>query len=145
MIRRSLKMLALTSALALVVGAVFGGKAAGFFQHEHSGSVNASSIATVKSERKVLYWYDAMNPQQTYDKPGKALDGMDLVPKYAGAENGAMSNLAVGTIKIPPQKQELIGVRTATVQRESLVRLVRTTGQITADETKIAHVHVKIS
>lgn len=34
-------------------------------------------------ERKVLYWYDAMNPQRHYDKPGKAPDGMDLVPAYA--------------------------------------------------------------
>ncbi len=34
-------------------------------------------------EKKVLYWYDAMNPEHHYDKPGKAPDGMDLVPKYA--------------------------------------------------------------
>jgi membrane fusion protein, copper/silver efflux system len=40
-------------------------------------------------ERKVLYWYDAMNPQNRYDKPGKAPDGMDLVPKYAEAQGAA--------------------------------------------------------
>jgi membrane fusion protein, copper/silver efflux system len=34
-------------------------------------------------ERKVLYWYDAMNPAHHSDKPGKAPDGMDLVPVYA--------------------------------------------------------------
>jgi RND family efflux transporter MFP subunit len=34
-------------------------------------------------ERKVLYWYDPMNPANRSDKPGKAPDGMDLVPKYA--------------------------------------------------------------
>ncbi len=34
-------------------------------------------------ERKILYWYDAMNPAYRSDKPGKAPDGMDLVPKYA--------------------------------------------------------------
>ena len=33
--------------------------------------------------REVLYWYDAMNPQHHYDKPGKAPDGMDLLPAYA--------------------------------------------------------------
>ena len=33
--------------------------------------------------RKVLYYYDAMNPQHHYDKPGKAPDGMDLVPQYS--------------------------------------------------------------
>ena len=35
------------------------------------------------AERKVLYWYDPMNPANRSDKPGKAPDGMDLVPKYA--------------------------------------------------------------
>jgi RND family efflux transporter MFP subunit len=48
-------------------------------------------------------------------------------------------------VKISPDKQQLIGVRTATVQREPLVRTVRTTGQLTADETRISHVHVKIN
>lgn len=38
---------------------------------------------TTSGDRKVLYWYDAMNPQRHFDKPGKAPDGMDLVPVYA--------------------------------------------------------------
>lgn len=38
---------------------------------------------TQPSERKILYWYDPMNPAYRSDKPGKAPDGMDLVPKYA--------------------------------------------------------------
>jgi|SRR5579859_2789771 len=202
MIRRSLRIVSLIFAIALAIGVVFDGNVAGFFQHEHSGSATAGTAPSVKSERKVLYWYDAMNPQHTYnkpgkapdgmdlvpryadetsaeesagqsikelpapstpkerkilywydamnpqhtyDKPGKAPDGMDLVPKYGEDEDAAMSNMAVGTVKIPPQKQELIGVRTAIVQRETLVRKVRTTGEITADETRIAHVHVKIN
>ena len=38
----------------------------------------------VKSERKILYWYDSMHPNYKSDKPGKAPDcGMDLTPKYA--------------------------------------------------------------
>ena len=36
-----------------------------------------------KPERKILYWYDSMNPAYKSEKPGKAPDGMDLVPKYA--------------------------------------------------------------
>jgi membrane fusion protein, copper/silver efflux system len=32
--------------------------------------------------KPILYWYDAMDPQHHYDKPGKAPDGMDLVPAY---------------------------------------------------------------
>ncbi len=93
-------------------------------------------------ERKVLYWYDAMNPQRHYDKPGKASDGMDLLPQYAEVQSAPM---APGSVMISADKQQLIGVRTAQVKRETLMRDVRTTGQITTDETKIAHVHVKVN
>jgi multidrug efflux pump subunit AcrA (membrane-fusion protein) len=103
---------------------------------------SAAATTAPKGERKVLYWYDAMNPQRRYDKPGKASDGMDLVPKYA--EEQAVS-MAPGSVMISADKQQLIGVRTAEVKRETLARDVRTTGQVTADETKIAHVHVKIN
>jgi Cu(I)/Ag(I) efflux system membrane fusion protein len=103
-------------------------------------SASATS-ASANDKRKVLYWYDAMNPQHHYAKPGKAPDGMDLVPQYAEETSAS----APGTVKITPDKQQLIGVRTAKVQREALVRSVRTTGQLVADETKLAHVHVKIN
>ncbi len=46
---------------------------------------------------------------------------------------------------ITPEKQVMAGVRTALVDREPLVRDIRTTAQIVADETKIAHVHVKVA
>lgn len=95
-------------------------------------------------ERKIMFWYDAMNPTHRYDKPGKAPDGMDLVPKYADEDNSS-SETAPGTVKIDPTRQQLIGVRTVTVERESLARTVHTTGQLTADEQKIAHIHLKVS
>jgi len=104
-----------------------------------------SGLSAAPGERKVLYWYDAMNPQRRYGKPGKAPDGMDLVPKYAEGDDAAMSKMPVGTVKISAQKQQLIGVRTATVEREPLSRVIRTTGQLTADERKIARIHLKVS
>lgn len=39
-------------------------------------------------EKKVLYWVDPMNPQNRSDKPGKAPDGMDLVPVYDESKPG---------------------------------------------------------
>src|SRR5262249_35262378 len=99
--------------------------------------------STEPGERKILYWYDPMHPQYKADKPGKAPDcGMDLVPKYADEQTASM---APGSVMISPTKQQLIGVRTTEAKRQALVRDVRTTAQITADETKIAHVHVKIN
>jgi multidrug efflux pump subunit AcrA (membrane-fusion protein) len=193
MVRKSLRIVALIFAVALAVGAVFGGNVVAFFQHQHLNSGAADQPASQRKvlywydamnpehtydkpgkapdgmdlvpkyaddgdpsnagerspqatkERKVLYWYDSMNPQHAYDKPGKAPDGMDLVPKYADSEDPAMDGMSAGAIKISEQKQRLVGVSTATVERQNLVRTVRTTGQVTVDETKIAHVHVKIN
>jgi membrane fusion protein, copper/silver efflux system len=145
MIRKTLRILALLSGIALAIGVVFSGRVVAFFQHDHTRSSPPTVPAVQTKQRKILYWYDAMNPRRTYDKPGKAPDGMDLVPKYTDEESASASGMAVGTVKISSQDQQLIGVQTATVRRESFVRTVRTTGQIAADETKIAHVHVKIN
>jgi RND family efflux transporter MFP subunit len=96
------------------------------------------------AERKVLYWFDPMHPAYKSDKPGIAPDcGMTLVPKYA--EDQSMAKMPMGTVTISPDKQVLAGVRTAVVERKSLVRDIRTTAQIVADETRIAHVHVKVA
>jgi multidrug efflux pump subunit AcrA (membrane-fusion protein) len=210
--RKASRFLAVAPIIAIVTWIVFGGRLGTWLKGErtlaaapqHSGQDTGSAHVAAPDPnnpgRTVLYWYDAMNPQHRYDKPGKARDGMDLVPKYAddAADAGQMKDMAssgdvssarvgkkilfwfdpmhpayksdkpgvapdcgtqlvpkyaeedrgkmpVGTVKIAADKQQLIGVRTEAVARESLVRTVRTTGQLTADETKIAHIHVKIS
>jgi RND family efflux transporter MFP subunit len=194
MVRKSVIIIAVIA--AIVVGFIYRRKIVAAFQQSRTAQTSSSSATP--AEKKVLYWYDAMNPTHTYNKPGKAPDGMDLVPKYAEDETATSSTagehsghssaerkvlfwydpmhpaykankpgiapdcgmelvpkyadeeagtkaMAVGTVKISPDKQQLIGVRTATVKREPLIRTVRTTGQLTADETKIEHVHVKIN
>jgi Cu(I)/Ag(I) efflux system membrane fusion protein len=50
---------------------------------DEKGTPQPNQSQSKPGERKVLYWYDAMNPANHYNKPGKAPDGMDLVPKYA--------------------------------------------------------------
>ncbi|HYM61282.1 MAG TPA: efflux RND transporter periplasmic adaptor subunit [Thermoanaerobaculia bacterium] len=47
----------------------------------------AASAASTTTQKKVLFWVDPMNPTHKSDKPGKAPDGMDLVPVYAGGES----------------------------------------------------------
>lgn len=107
--------------------------------HAGHGQMAGSKAA----ERKILYWYDAMSPERHVNKPGKAPDGMDLVPMYAET-SGAMSDMPPGTVMISPTKQQLIGVRTDTVKRESVNRTIRAVAQVQIDETKIARIHVKI-
>ena len=106
--------------------------------------MQASATPAPQGERKVLFYYDAMNPQNHYEKPGKAPDGMDLVPKYADEESG-MENMPVGTVKLSSAKQQLIGVQTGVVERQRLFRTIRAVGQLSADETKLSHVHLKVN
>ncbi|HKN34339.1 MAG TPA: efflux RND transporter periplasmic adaptor subunit [Terriglobales bacterium] len=191
MLRKVLRVLAIVAAIALAVGVTISARVSAIFQRQQS----ASQPNAAGNGRKVLYWYDAMSPQHHYNQPGKAPDGMDLVPQYAEdnlsqsasaastSEPGDVrkilfwydpmhpayksgkagtapdcgmqlvpkyaddeaAKMPAGTVKIAPEKQQLIGVRTATVERQSLVRTVRTTGQLTSDETKLAHVHVKVN
>jgi len=110
----------------------------------HAGHAGQPSAASKQGERKVLYWYDPMNPAHRTDKPGKASDGMDLVPMYADT-NESNENLPPGSVMISPQKQQLIGVRTATVERQHVQREIRAVGRVTFDETKVSHIHTKVT
>ena len=106
-------------------------------------AVTSSSNSTAIGQRRILYWYDPMHPAYTSDKPGIAPDcGMALVPKYA-EEQGAAAQ-AQGSVVVSDDKQALAGVRTSVVERKALSRTITTTAQIVADETRIAHVHVRV-
>ena len=92
-------------------------------------------------ERKILYYVDPMNPSNKTDKPGKAPCGMDMVPVYE--EEVSPENLPAGTVKISPEKQQLIGVQFSEAAEMHLVKTIRAVGRAAYDETKIAHVHTK--
>ena len=74
--------------------------------HHWAGVARSVAAASDKSERKVLFWYDAMEPSHHYNKPGKAPDGMDLVPMYetqspaSGGQPGAPAQPAKGERKV---------------------------------------------
>ena len=101
--------------------------------------------AARSGERRILYWFDPMHPAYKADKPGKAPDcGMELVPRYADEEQ-AMKERPTGSVLITPQKQQLIGVRTGVVERQRIQRTIRTVGRVSFDETKVSHVHTKVT
>lgn len=136
--------------IALLFG---GGMVAGWFLAHTNRTKDAATQGMTdapatspnhQGAREVLYWYDAMNPSFHSSKPGKAPDGMDLVPKYADQES-AMKNMPPGTAQISPRWQQLIGVRTDKVARKRLVRTIRTVGMVVPNATTIARVHVKIA
>lgn len=103
-------------------------------------------------------YYCPMHPQQKSDKPGNCpICSMKLVKleKPAGSashaeHSGAMEPPAAATpggagIFIAPERQQLIGVKTAAVERRSLIREIRAVGKIAFDETKITHIHTKVA
>jgi RND family efflux transporter MFP subunit len=98
-----------------------------------------------KKERKILYWTDAMNPGNRYDKPGKAPDGMDLVPVYEEESPSASGPSVTGysPIKIPQERLQMMGVTTEKAKVMSLDQSIKAAGIIAADETRISHIHTK--
>jgi membrane fusion protein, copper/silver efflux system len=66
---------------------------------------------------------------------------MDMVPVYE--ETPSSENLPPGTVKISPEKQQMIGVQFGEAAEMHLTKTIRAVGRAAYDETKIAHVHTK--
>lgn len=118
-------------------------RAFGWFDGKLAGAASSNIPGdSGASPRKVLYWVDAMNPSSRSDKPGKASDGMNLVPVYA--DEAASESPVPDAVKISPQKLQLIGVQYGEVRKGPLSKTIRTVGRVMYDETKIARIHTKI-
>ena len=87
------------------------------------------------------YWVAPMDPNYRRDKPGKSPMGMDLVPVY---ENGATKADGPGTIKIHPNVENNLGVRTALVERKALHVPIRTVGYVQYNEDTLVHIHPRV-
>lgn len=97
---------------------------------EHKMSVKKKS----EKQGETIYTC-AMHPQIRKTAPGSCpICGMDLVLVEAEEEGLPQSSVkGFATIKITPDQQWLIGVKTAPVVRESLVRRLRTVGTVAYD------------
>lgn len=92
------------------------------------------------SARKVLFYRNPMDPKVTSPVFRKDEMGMDYLPVYAEPAAAAPANVAVA-----PEPLRLAGVATAPAVSGTLGRAVRTSGVVVPDETRIRHVHAKIS
>lgn len=111
-------------------------------------------VQTAKPQRKVLFYRNPMDPKVTSPVPAKDSMGMDYVPVYsgegaedrAGAEAGAKGGIpGFAQVKADEQGLRLAGVQTAVAERQVLRRTLRAVGVVAADETRVRHVHTKIS
>ncbi len=99
-------------------------------------------------------WYCPMHPEYHSDRPGNCpICSMQLVPMQAPQSGEAAvrdaapaaGSSAPTSIFIAPQRQQLIGVRYVPAERRALHKEIRTVGKVAFDETKVTHIHTKVT
>lgn len=109
-----------------------------------AGTPSPEAAGGKPGARTIRYWANPMNPDQHSDKPMKDDMGMDYVPVYQeeGAEgpgSGASPGIqGMVPVHLSPYKEQLIGVRFATVQRAPVTRTIQTTGRFAGGEGDFA-------
>jgi RND family efflux transporter MFP subunit len=89
--------------------------------------------AEAKPQARILYYRDPKQPSYTSDKPGLNPEtGNDLEPVYEAA--------APGTVTIPAEKQQWIGIRTEQAAVTGGHYSMRAAGRVAVDETRIVRV-----
>ena len=120
--------------LAVGIGAAGGGYWLAQRQAEHGALPSAAPT----DERKVLYWYDPMRPEQRFDKPGKSpFMDMELVPKYAGSEQDP------SVLSIPAQAVQNLGMRTSMVIRGVLPSDIEAVGSLAYNQREVANLQAR--
>lgn len=101
-------------------------------------SALAEQSPKTQDERKVLYWYDPMYPQQKFDKPGKSpFMDMQLVPQYADAATNSAA------ISIDPSLTQNLGLRLATVTHGVLASSLDVVGVLAFNERDVAVIQAR--
>jgi Cu(I)/Ag(I) efflux system membrane fusion protein len=126
MSRFQVSALAVTAAILIAGGAFLLGQRSSAAHIETPASIPAPAGSAV--ERKVLYWHDPMNPSAHFDKPGKSpFMDMQLQPVYADEAGNS-------GVKVSPQVQQNLGLRTAVVRRADVSSSFDAVGTVQFDE-----------
>lgn len=125
--------------LAAIFGLVLGIASTWFLLHRVPDDMKSTTSAA--ADKKVLYWYDPMVPNQHFDQPGKSpFMDMALVPKYADD-----TGHEAGIVQIDPGQVQNLGLRTARVERGVLTPTVHATGTIAFDERAVSVVQARVA
>jgi RND family efflux transporter MFP subunit len=102
---------------------------------------------SAQQERHILFYRNPMDPAVTSPVPMKDPMGMDYVPVYSDEAVSAAAGTVPGMapVKIDEHGLQLSGVQTAAAERQVLRRTTRAVGVVSADETRVRHVHTKTS
>lgn len=107
---------------------------------------NETGRAAAPAERKLLYYRSPMDPKVTSPTPAKDSMGMEFVPVYSDEVGGGANTVpGLAPIDVSEEGLRLAGVRTAVAEKGRITRTIRAVGVVRADETRVRHVHTKIS
>ena len=136
-----------------------------FWKWKESGRQATAGTGSSEEAGKDTY-YCPMHPSYKSDKPDNCpVCSMKLVkietapgtqgrPGHDHAGGGIESNPAASngtgsptgnSIFISPQRQQMIGVQTVLVNVVPLTKEIRAVGKVAFDETKITHIHTKVT
>lgn len=87
-------------------------------------------VSSDSKDRKITFWRAPMNPNEIYDKPGKSLMGMDLVPVYG--DEGSSS----GVVTVDGSVLQSMNVKMEFVNMKNLSSIIYTNGILQTDERK---------
>jgi Cu(I)/Ag(I) efflux system membrane fusion protein len=85
----------------------------------------------------VGYWRGQSDPQANRQPPGQA----DTAP---GTQSMSGHDMTSTGVNVSPEKQQMVGMRTATAEIRPLIKKIRTVGIVTYDETRVAQVFSKV-
>lgn len=96
------------------------------------------------SERKILFYRSPMDPRQTSPGPAKDSMGMEYLPVYEEDAAGRSEVDGLASVELDPTRQQLIGLRTAVIERGPVGGNFRTVGKVGVDETRVRRINVKV-
>ena len=112
----------------------------------------SAPIASIKTERKILYYRNAMGLPDTSPVPKKDAMGMDYVAVYEGGEEPGSGNQTVSSfdtsggskqVKISVEKVQKLGVKTEHAGKRALNKTIRAAGRVEVNERNIHNIAPK--
>ena len=89
----------------------------------------------------VGYWRGQTNKPTDHSTASPSEQPADMKSGSGAMEGHEMSS---GSVNVSPEKQQLVGIRTAVAEVRPLVKKIRTVGIVAYDETKVAQVFSKV-
>ena len=87
------------------------------------------------------YWRGQSDPKADHQS---AASGHSAGETAGGSQSMAGHEMTPSAVNVSPDKQQLMGIRTATAEIRPMVQKIRTVGIVTYDETRLAQVFSKV-